>query len=186
MRWIPALVVVTSVLAWAAPAEAAPKVAVVDLVACMESHPEAKKIEDRFRTARSKAQDALRLQDERLKDLKRKLDELHELDPDRPMKERQYELQMSTAKFNFEWDQRIAIAEYVRGLEGLYRAVRGEVARYARDNGIEVVLLKTDPKQPLNAVDPKDFALKSRLRVVVHAEPGADITDAITAILKTK
>lgn len=186
MRWIPALVVLTSLLAWAAPAEAASKVAVVDLVACMESHPEAKKIEERFRQARQKAQESLQLQDQRLKDLKRKLDELHELDPDRPLKERQYELQMNSAKFNYEWDQRLAIATYVRGLEGLYRAVRGEVARYARDNGIEVVLMKTDPKQALNAVDPKDFALKTRLRVVVHAEPTADITDAITAILKKK
>lgn len=186
MRWIPALVVVTSLLAWAAPAEAASKVAVVDLVTCMESHPATKKIEERLREAQRKAKDALALQDQRLKDLKRKLDELTELDPDRPMKERQYELQMNSAKFNYEWDLKIAYAEYVRGLEGLYNAVRGEIARYARDNGIEIVLLRTDPKQPLNASDPKDFALKTRLRVVVHAEPTADITDAIVAILKTK
>ena len=186
MRWIPALVIATSLLAVAAPAEAASKVAVVDLVRCMESHPETEKIETRFREAQQKAKDALSLQDERLRTLKRELDEMHAQNPGRALKERQYELQMNSAKFNYEWDLRVAVAEYVRGLESLYKAVRGQIGLYAKANGIEVVLLKTDPKHSLNATDPKDFALKTRLRVVVHAEATADITDAIVAILKTK
>ena len=36
------------------------------------------------------------------------------------------------------------------------------------------------------AVDPKDFALKTRLRVVVYAEGRFDITDAIVKILESK
>jgi Skp family chaperone for outer membrane proteins len=186
MRLVPLLAVLALFASWAAPAEAASKVAVVDLVACMTAHPETKRIEDRFRAAQQRAQDNLGSQEKRLKELRQALDEMVDDHPDRPLKERQYELQMNSAKFNFEWDMKTAVIEYVRGLESIYNAVQGEVSRYARENAIEVVLTRTDHMKPINAVDPKDFALKTRLRVVLYADPRTDITDAIVKILEGK
>jgi len=186
MRFLPALVAVFSCLAFATPAHAANTTAVVDIVRCMEAHKETKKIEDSFRKARQQAQENAQLNETRLKDLQRELEAMNAEDPRRAMKERQYELQLATAKFNFEWDMKQAVSAYVRGLEGIYGAVRGQVQAYARENNIDLVLIRTDPKQRLNAVDPKDFALKTRLRVVLYAEGRFDITDQIVKILESK
>ena len=114
------------------------------------------------------------------------LEAMNAEDSNREVKERQYELQLATAKFNYEWDMKQGVTAYSRGLEGVYGAVRGQIAAYARQNNIDIVLIRTDPKQRLNAVDPKDFALKTRLRVVVYAEGRYDITDAIVKIIKSK
>jgi hypothetical protein len=46
--------------------------------------------------------------------------------------------------------------------------------------------MRTDQKKSINAVDPKDFALKTRLRVVLFAEGRTDITDAIIQRIKGK
>ena len=76
--------------------------------------------------------------------------------------------------------------DYTLGLERIYGAVRGEVRRYAEEQGIDLVLYRTDPIQPLNAGDASDFALKSRLRTVIYASNSVDITAAIIARIKGK
>ena len=106
MRWISATLVIASLFVFAVPAHAAPKVAVVDLVRCMEAHPETTKLEERRQAALKQAQDNLQLQDKRLKELERKLKMLSADDPDLMTKRRQFELQANSAKFNFEWHWR--------------------------------------------------------------------------------
>ena len=65
------------------------------------------------------------------------------------------------------------------GLESIYAEIQRQVARYAKDNGILIVFLKTDVE--LRAVDFNDFGAKVRLRSVVYNEPSLDITDKIRA-----
>jgi Skp family chaperone for outer membrane proteins len=186
MRILAILSVVLASLAFAAPADAANTTAVVDIVRCMEAHKETKNVEEAFRVARQQAEENAALTEKRLQDLKRQLEALNAQDPNRAVKQRQLELQLATAKFNYEWDMKQAVEDYVRGLESIYGAVRGQIQAYARENGIDLVLIRTDPNQRINATDPKEFALKTRLRVVLYAEGRYDITDAIVKIVQSK
>ena len=186
MRSLPILAVLFSCFAFAAPVEAATTVAVVDIVRCMEAHAETKNVEDAFRKAQQQAQENAKLNDTRLKELARKLETMTAEDPNRALKQRQYELQLATAEFNAKWDMRQAVQAYTSGLESIYRAVCGQIQAHARQNNIDVVLVRVDTKQRINATDPRDFALKTRLRAVVYAEGRTDITDAIVKILQGK
>jgi Skp family chaperone for outer membrane proteins len=104
-----------------------------------------------------------------------------ENDPDRPLKEKQYLLQLNAMKFNRQWAVQEAEREYVRALERLHSAMKALVAAYAKENGIEVVMLSTESDGPMHAETRQDFDLRSRLRGVVYAAPTVDITDAIIA-----
>ena len=64
------------------------------------------------------------------------------------------------------------------------KAVHAIVATVAREGGHEVVLLKTDPNQKLNSTNREDFALKTRLRVVVFSDTSCDITQAVIDKIK--
>ncbi len=186
MRFLSVPAILLVCLASATPVEAATNVAVVDIVRCMEAHKETKNVEDAFRKAQQQANENAQLNKKRLQDLERQLKTMNAEDPNRVMKQRQYELQAATAEFNLKWDMQQAIAAYTRGLESIYRAVCGQIQAHARQNNIDVVLVRSDPKQRISSVDPKDFALKTRLRVVIHAESRVDITDAIVKILEGK
>ncbi|MDF1702478.1 MAG: OmpH family outer membrane protein [Planctomycetota bacterium] len=180
MRAIASLLVIAAGLALVAtPAEAAPKVAVVDLVQAIQEHPRTKVIEEKLRKAQSDAQAADERSAQRIKAQKEELDKLEEGNPARSTKEKQLLNLQNARKFNAEWAQLDAMRTYVRSLEQIYAAVRSVVGQVARDNGHDVVLLKTDPNQKLNSSSPEDFALKSRLRVVVYAQPDADITQEV-------
>lgn len=179
MRAIAFLLVVTAGLAWAAPVEAAPKVAVVDLVQAIQEHPRTKVIEDKLRKAQQEAKAADDRDKARIKALKEELDKIEEGNPSRTDKEKRLLQLENNRKFNAEWAGVVAMREYVRSLEQIYAAVRSVVGRIARERGHEVVLLKTDPSQKLNSSSPEDFALKSRLRVVVYSDASCDITQAV-------
>jgi len=184
MRWKSVLTALVATAVLAVPAHAAGKVAVVDIVKAMQAHPRTKKVEETFRAARQLAEKTLANEQAAAKDMKAELDQMQAKQPDRPYKEKAYELKLNTLRFNYEWAMKSAVREYVQGLERIYAAARGEVGRYAREQGIQIVLQHTDPSQPINAVDPKDFALKTRLRVVLYADIQVDITDAVVARLK--
>ena len=182
LKFVLAVLVMT--LAWAVPAQAAGKVAVVDIVKAMQAHPRTTEVEENFRAARQAAEKTFAAEEKAAKDMQAELDQMQAKHPDRPYKEKAYELKLNTMRFNYEWSMKSAAREYTQGLERVYAAARGEIGRYAREQGIQLVLQRTEASQPLNAVDPKDFALKSRLRVVLYAEKQVDITDAIVARLK--
>ena len=184
MRWTSALIALVATLAFAVPAQAASKVAVVDIVKAMQAHPRTKIVEEKFRAARQAAEKTLGVEEQAAKKLQAELDQMLAKHPDRPYKEKAYELKLNTLRFNYEWSMKSAVRDYVQGLERVYAAARGEIGRYAREQGIQIVMQRTESSQPINAVDPKDFALKTRLRVVLYAEKQVDITDAIVARLK--
>ncbi len=184
MRPLSLFIAVAALFAWATPAEAASKVSVVDLVKVMREHKESARIEKAFRDARTQADDNLKADQKQLEGMKKELEKLGLTDPDRMLKEKRYQQQLANAKFNYEWARQAAVRKYATMLESLYKGVRSVIADYARTNGIDVVLVKTDPQQPMNPVDHQDVYLKTRLRVVIYADAKTDITDAILALVK--
>jgi Skp family chaperone for outer membrane proteins len=186
MRLVPALVAALTLVGLTGTAEAAPKVAVIDIVACMQAHPETKKVEEERESAVKQADKNFEANRQRIDVLERELQQMNAENPARARKERQLALQVATTDFNRKWDYREAETAYIRALESIYKAVCGQVQRYARENAIDLVLIRTDMDQPLNAVDGRDFGLKTRMRMVIHADAKADITDAIVKILEQK
>ncbi len=184
MRALAFMIAIATGLAMAAPAEANSKVAVVDLVQAIQDHPRTKVIEDKLRKAQQDAKAADDRNKARIDALKAELDKIEEGNPSRTSKEKQLLLLQNNRKFNAEWAGVVAMREYVRSLEQIYAAVRSVVGRIAREKGYDLVLLKTDPNQKLNSNGPEDFALKSRLRVVVYSDASCDITPAVIAELK--
>ena len=184
MRALAFLIVIATGLVMAAPAEANTKVAVVDLVQAIQDHPRTKVVEDKLRKAQQEAKAAADRDAERIKQLKEELDKIEEGNPSRTDKEKRLLQLENNRKFNAEWAGVVAMREYVRSLEQIYAAVRSVVARIARDRGYDLVLMKTDPNQKLNSSGPEDFALKSRLRVVVYSNNAIDITSDVIAELK--
>ena len=180
LPWKPVLAALIVSLLWVAPAEAAGKTAVVDMVQIMRTHPRAKVLEGNFAQAQTDARAILEEEDKEIQKLKRELEASNEQSPDRASKEKHYQQRVANAQFNFEWAMKNAMRGYTLGLERMYGAVRGVIGRYAEEQGIDLVLYRTPPVQPLNAGDANDFALKTRLRAVVYASSSIDITDAIT------
>jgi Skp family chaperone for outer membrane proteins len=170
----------------ATPAHAAGKTAVVDMVKVMKETPQTKVLEQNFKNAQEEANKNLDLVDKDIQKLKRELEQLNEQHPDRLKREKIYQQQVANAQFNYEWAMKAAMREYTLGLERIYGAVRGEIGRFAEEQGIDLVLYQTPAIQPLNAGDASDFALKSRLRTVIYASASIDITDAIIARLQGK
>ncbi len=184
MRLFSILLVTTLALVFAPAAEAAPKVAVVDLVQAIQEHPSTKKVEDRLRKAQVDAKAAAERTQKEIDRLKAELDQIEEINPARASKEKRVLQLTNNLKFNAEWAQLVALREYTRSLQSIYRAVQGEVGRVAAERGHDIVLLKTDPLRELKSSNPEDFALKSRLRVVVYASPSVDITAEVIKRLK--
>ena len=184
--WKPVLAVFALALVAAAPAYAAGKTVVVDMVKVMTDTPQTKKLEEQFKRAQEDATRILEEEDKEIQKLKRELETMNEAAPDRWRKEKTYQQRVANAQFNYEWSMKMAMRNYTLGLERVYGAVRGEIRRYAEEQGIDLVLYRTDPIQPLNAGDANDFALKSRLRTVVYASDAIDITAAITKRIQGK
>jgi Skp family chaperone for outer membrane proteins len=168
MRLTSLFVAVITLVALAPAAEAAPKVAIVDMGQCMQAHAETKKLEEQFAAKQKQAEKNYKEAQKRLEELRLQLEAMNKEDPRRALKARQLELQAATAKFNYEWDGRDAQQE-----------------DYARQNGIEIVLSRTG-KERIEAADLQDFGLQTRMHIVLFAEDKNDITDAIKAILAKK
>lgn len=185
MRVLAFLIAAIVCLGISAPkAEAASKIAVVDLVQAIQKHPSTKKIEDKWRKAQQDAKAADERDMARIKEFKTKLDLMLEDDPKRLGKEKQLVQLENNRKFNYEWANLVAVRDYTRELEKIYAGVRAVVSKIAREKGYDLVLIKTEPNQKLNSSDPQDFAVKSRLRVVLYSDPASDITEAVIAQLK--
>jgi Skp family chaperone for outer membrane proteins len=180
------LVALALLVAWAPPAEAATKVAVVDMAKVIRDHPRHNVIEDKFRKARKDAEDDAKAAQAVVDGLKKKLEAMLENDPERERSEKQYQMQVNTMKFNYEWKIKVAVRDYARGLESLYRAVRQEVSTYAREQGIDLVLHQTDPTAKMNPTNPDDYELKRLLRPVIYADSKIDITPQIVARVQAK
>ena len=131
LPWKPVLAALVVSLLWVAPAEAAGKTAVVDMVKIMRTHPRAKVLEGNFEQAQKDARSILEEEDKDIEKLKRELQASNEQSPDRWLKEKHYQQRVANAQFNFEWTMKNAMRTYTQGLERMYGAVRGVIGRYA-------------------------------------------------------
>ncbi|MCA9314779.1 MAG: OmpH family outer membrane protein [Planctomycetes bacterium] len=161
---------------------AGPEVAVVDVTRLLNEHPESKELDKRLRRAQEDAQANADQQRERMEALKQEIQKLQAEDPERVIKERNLGVMQMNAEFSYKWAQQQALREYAASLETLYASVVTQVSRYARENGIKVVLQRRadEPK----ATTPDDFFLRQRLRVVVFADASTDITEPVLARIK--
>lgn len=161
---------------------AGPEVAVVDVTRLLNEHPESKELDKRLRRAQEDAQANADEQRERMEALKQEIQKLQVEDPERVIKERNLGLLQMNAEFSYKWAQQTALREYAASLETLYASVVTQVSRYARENGIKIVLQRRvdEPK----ATTPDDFFLRQRLRVVVFADAATDITEPVLARIK--
>ena len=182
LGWGAALLGLMATVATARPALAGPDVAVVDITRLMNEHPEAKELDKQLKRAQDAAQADASATEERLRTMRVEIEKLQAEDPSRVAMQKTYEMQRMTAEFSFKWAQQQAMREYAASLEGLYASVVTQVDRYARENGIKIVLQRRmdEPK----ATAPDDFFLRQRLRVVVWHAAEVDITDEVLERLK--
>ncbi|MEZ6006835.1 MAG: OmpH family outer membrane protein [Planctomycetota bacterium] len=161
---------------------AGPEVAVVDVTRLLNEHPESKELDKRLRRAQEDAQANADEEKKRIDQAQLEVAKLQESDPERLLQEKRVALMRMNAEFNYKWAQQTALREYAASLETLYASVVTQVSRYARENGIKIVLQRRmdEPK----ATNPDDFFLRQRLRVVVFADPATDITEPVLARIK--
>jgi len=69
----------------------------------------------------------------------------------------------------------------MRGLEVRYAEVQAVVSRFAREQKIQVVLVKTDKE--LKAADFNDWGSEGPAPSVIFADPSLDITDQVLRLL---
>ena len=181
MKYAVALVALLGVLSVATPAQAAPQgVAVVNMVELLNNHPQIKEIERKLEQRQQAAQQYAEAEEKRLRQLKGSIDLMNPNDPARMQKMKQFLAQSNMLKFEIEWRKEQAMKEYMDGLEGLYNDISRLVSSYARDNNLQLVLLK--PPQELESADLNDYFVKVQLRSVIFSTPQLDITDRIKAM----
>lgn len=165
----------------ATPAQAAPeKIAVVDMVELITKHPRAEELNRKLNQAQQEAEAYEAQETQSLRKLKQEIELLSPNSPMRQSKEKLFLTQSTMLKIEKEWRKEKALREYMTGLENLYAEIQRHVARYARDHGIQLVLLKSAAE--IRASDFSDYAAKVQLRGVVFSEPTMDITDQIRAM----
>jgi Skp family chaperone for outer membrane proteins len=164
-------------LAGAAPALAAGPIGTVDIVRLVTNHPKFKELESRVEQRGKDAQAHEKKETERLDELKGRIGMMNPNDPARRTQEKQYLQAVASLKFELEWMQQDAQREYLRGLEVIYAEVQAAVGALAREQGLQLVLVRNDKE--LKAVSFDDWGLKTQLRAVVWAESSLDLTDAL-------
>jgi len=164
----------------AAPAMAAgERIAVVDMVELITKHPRATELQRKLEQAQAEAEQYAENENKALRTLQQEIELMPRNSPMRQSKEKLLLTQSTMLKIEIEWRKEKAVREYMTGLENLYAEIQRHVARYSRDRGIQLVLLKSDAA--IKAADFSDYAAKVQLRGVVFSEPAMDITDQIRA-----
>lgn len=185
----PSLLALLALAAWlvgAAPAAvAAPeRIAVVDMIELISAHPRAERLQSDLDQREAEAEQFAREGQKGLRELQAEIELMNRNNPMRRMREKELLFQQETLKLELKWLEQEAMREYMEGLEALYAETQRLVARYARQQQIQVVLLKTDVE--IKAVDFNDYGAKVRLRAVVYHEETLDITPQIKAMLEAQ
>jgi Skp family chaperone for outer membrane proteins len=157
-------------------------VAVVDVMKLLDGHPRKKELSDRYDQRQQQARDWAKKENADLEALNGQIALMNANDPNRRQREKELAGRLVTVKFEIDWRGKEAEREYMRGLDGLYAEVNAAVAKYARDNGIAVVVTKRDPTD-MRVADVNDWGLKVQLRSVVYHDGALDITDRIRPLL---
>jgi Skp family chaperone for outer membrane proteins len=176
---IAGIAVVAATAAVAAPPVS---VAVVDVMKLLDAHPRKKELSDRADLRQQQARDWAKGENAALEKLKGEIELMTANEPARRQKEKELAGRLVSVKFEIEWRQKEAELEYLRGLDGLYSEVNSVVAKYARDNGIAVVLTKREAAD-MKVADVNDFGLKVQLRGVVFHDAALDITERVRPLL---
>jgi Skp family chaperone for outer membrane proteins len=168
------------VAGFAAPAYAAgERIAVVDMVELISQHPRATELQRKLDQRRTEAEKHAMDEQKAMRDLQAQIELMNRNNPMRRVREKELLTTQTMLKLEIQWREEEALREYMTGLESIYAEIQRQVARYAKDNQIPIVLLKTDVE--LRAVDFNDFGAKVRLRSVVYHDAALDITDKIRA-----
>lgn len=187
IRLQPCLIALAVAAAWAVlpapPALAAPEqVAVVDMIELISDHPRATDLQSVLDQRQSEAEAYAREEQKALRALQAEIELMNRNNPMRRVREKELLFQQEMLKLELKWREQEAMREYMDGLEALYAEAQRLVARYARERGIQVVLLKTDVE--IKAVDFNDYGAKVRLRAVVYHDETLDITPQIKSMLQ--
>ncbi len=150
------------------------KVAVVDMLKLINQHPDTAALRKKFEEKEQEARAFLQRSKERLEKLRKEILELPEGDLRRRNKQAQFEKQAWLDEYDFKYKIAETRLKYVKDLETIHAAVKANVATYARNNGIQLVLQMTAEK--LNAVDRNDYVMKVALRSVIWFDSPLDIT----------
>ena len=183
MRFFCVVLILGAYLPQPAQAAGPATVAVVDLVTLIQNHPDAKTLNQRFEQAKEKAMDSWKVAQERLKSLLEEIKKLPHNDPQRRLKEKQYESQKTHNEFARRWAEREAVTDYVHALERIYADVVVKVNTYARNNNIQLVLQRETKPEKIVGASVDDFFVKLRLRKVLFSAPELDITAQVQAML---
>jgi len=162
-------------MALAAPA----RIAVVDMVDLIEAHPRATDLQRQLEQRQTEAKTYAMGEQTSLRELQAQIEFMNRNNPMRRVREKELITQKAMVELELKWLEQEAMREYMDGLEALYSQIQMLVARYARQNGIGVVFLKTAAE--IKAVDFNDYGAKIRLRAVVYHEESLDITEKIKA-----
>jgi Skp family chaperone for outer membrane proteins len=181
MRIAAPLFVLVLCLAAAPPARAEGAIATVDMVRLLNDHPRLTEIVRKADQRQADAEAHAKTEGERLKKLEGEIELMNPTDPNQRAKQKELGAAMAALNFDMEWRKRDATREYLRAMESLYAEVQALVARHARERGIALVLNRNT--EDLRTSSSEDFALKIRVRSVVHADPALDITDAVRKLL---
>lgn len=183
LRIVPVLACLL-ILAATPSAVAAPemKVAVVDMLELINKHPDTAALRKLFEQKEQEAGEFLQRSKERLEKLRKEILELSEGDTRRVNKQAQFEKQAWLDEYDFKFKINAARRQYVQELEAIHAAVRANVATYARNNGITLVLQMTNDK--LNATDRNDYVMKVALRSVVWFDAPLDITAEVAKMFE--
>ena len=162
-------------------AHAAPeRIAVVDMVDLISEHPTATQLQRELEQRQSEAEAYAMEEQKALRELQQTIELMNRNNPMRRVKEKELVVQDQMVKLELKWREQEAMREYMDGLEALYAEIQRLVSRYARESGIQVVLLKTSVE--IKAADFNDYGAKVRLRAVVYHEESLDITPRIKAM----
>lgn len=159
------------------------RTAVVDIVALLNAAPRKHVIEN-DNAARKQAIDKYADDEqERIKELRKKLVLAPEHDPSR----RALETEFARAKYMFEFDMKVKVADaeaaYSAALETLYEEVRGATRQVAEEQGFAMVLNIVQDRLDLHD-SPSGFVPNVAARPVLYASNALDITSLVKARLE--
>lgn len=181
LRTLPIIAVL--LVSFAVPQSAAAaetKIAVVDILKLINNHPDIAALRTFLDKEEQKARAMIERAKVRADKLRQKILKAADGSPERRTMQRSYEKQAWLDEYEYKAMLGDARQKYVGELESIHSAVKALISRYARENGIEVVLQVASEK--LNATDRNDFVMKTALRGVIYAAPHLDITAKIQAM----
>ena len=153
------------------------RVAVVDQLGVMSTHPRKAQIEAKNRDTKSGIEKFLDDEQKRIETLKDKARVLSATDPSRAELEKQIAHDMVVWKFEKEWRLEQAQRDYFNELEILYDEVRAEIKNVAMAMGYAIVFNKTDDR--LEVSSSNEFYLNIGIRPVIYYDKTVDLTAAV-------